>query len=97
MQFTFIFTDNPSKLWREQKELLSEMGIPVGENPADPDTLKQLEKLHELEDEMGEVYMEGNQQLKSVTRRWQPLHVFIISLAASTSGATYLVTMVSVR
>ena len=45
------------------------MGIPVGENPADPDTLKQLEKLHELEDEMGEVYMEGNQQLKSVTRR----------------------------
>ena len=53
------------------------MGIPVGDNPADPDTLKQLEKLDELEDEMGEVYMEGNQQLKSVTRRWQPLHVFI--------------------
>ena len=45
------------------------MGLSVGDDPRNPDTLDQLEKLDDLEDEMGEAYLEGNYQLKNVTRR----------------------------
>ena len=73
VQFIYIFADNSSNLWKEQKELLSEMGLSVGDDPRNPDTLDQLEKLDDLEDEMGEAYLEGNYQLKNVTRRWRSL------------------------
>ena len=69
MQFISIFADKSSYLWKEQKELLSEMGVSVGDDPRNPDALDQLEQLDNLEEEMGGVYMEANKELKNVTRR----------------------------
>ena len=65
----FIDIGEPSNLWRQQKEILSELGVVVGNSPRNVDTLDRVERLAEVEDEMGEVYMQPNYRLNNFSRR----------------------------
>ncbi len=54
------------KLWEKQRELLSELGVEVGENWKDPDTLAQLEELHEQSQHDNDIY--ANQTMAAQER-----------------------------